>query len=581
MRHILLSVLMLLSFSGFVWAEGVKLPPPSTPGTKPVDEVEQVIINRTQRAIKYYDSAGDVTKVELFNDSNVTDYHDASTTGSIAWAQNQLPAIGGTIFLNDGTYNVGQRLDITTGTRLIGSGMHTTILFLSAGSDSDVLRGEDVSNIYIGYLQVDGNRDNNTKGGTDSDDNCIQFRSVANGTIDSVYLTDAGYHGVFVVGSSSQITTKNCVLTANGYRGLHYHGDDTPKNVTYSYIINNICHANAVDGAAGDDSGLFATLDNTYNIICSGNIVYDEPGTGIEIAGEVTAGTDCKANLFTDNNIDNCQHAFQIGGNANFFTISNNIITDSTDKAINVVQASDCLINNNLILDGAEDAIQFESSTYGRIQINNNVIIGNDGGGIYVRNCDYCQAVGNLLDDNLASGDTGKEGIMWRDSDYGIIANNTILSTNETPTNNAIREFGTSDWNNITDNNTNYRSAGNEFAVVGTNTQLLNNWGRGASTQYEELANATGFTLSGVITTRLKCDTANGTGTLGNGAFPGQLKTIFCGAANPGTYTWQVTITNHATSDPEVVQFDAVDEYILLIWTGTEWDTVSGTATFP
>ena len=64
--------------------------------------------------------------------------------------------------------------------------------------------------------------------------------------------------------------------------------------------------------------------------------------------------------------------------------------------------------------------------------------------------------------------------------------------------------------------------------------------------------------------------------TLGDGAYIGQLKTIVMSdASNSST----VSVTNHETSDPEVFTFDAVDEYLLLVWTGTEWATVSGTAT--
>lgn len=67
------------------------------------------------------------------------------------------------------------------------------------------------------------------------------------------------------------------------------------------------------------------------------------------------------------------------------------------------------------------------------------------------------------------------------------------------------------------------------------------------------------------------------TGTLGSGAFIGQLKTIvMIEASNSST----ISITNHETSDPEVATFDAVDEAWLGLWTGTEWVTVFATCTF-
>jgi len=67
------------------------------------------------------------------------------------------------------------------------------------------------------------------------------------------------------------------------------------------------------------------------------------------------------------------------------------------------------------------------------------------------------------------------------------------------------------------------------------------------------------------------------TATLGDGHYIGQLKTIvMTDASNSST----VSATHHETSDPKVATFDAVDEYWLLVWTGTEWATVSNTCTF-
>jgi len=41
-----------------------------------------------------------------------------------------------------------------------------------------------------------------------------------------------------------------------------------------------------------------------------------------------------------------------------------------------------------------------------------------------------------------------------------------------------------------------------------------------------------------------------------------------------------VSIALHESSDPEVATFNAVDEYLVLEWSGTEWVTIKATATF-
>ena len=65
--------------------------------------------------------------------------------------------------------------------------------------------------------------------------------------------------------------------------------------------------------------------------------------------------------------------------------------------------------------------------------------------------------------------------------------------------------------------------------------------------------------------------------TLAAGIEIGQMKMfVMTEASNSST----VSIILHETSDPEVATFDAVDEYLLVLWTGTEYATVAATATF-
>ena len=93
---------------------------------------------------------------------------------------------------------------------------------------------------------------------------------------------------------------------------------------------------------------------------------------------------------------------------------------------------------------------------------------------------------------------------------------------------------------------------------------------------YEEAITATGaLTPIGVST----LNSAGGaiTGTLAAGTVIGQMKLIVMIDA---TASSTVSIILHETSDPEVATFDAVDEYGLFIWTGTEYATVSATCTF-
>ena len=60
-------------------------------------------------------------------------------------------------------------------------------------------------------------------------------------------------------------------------------------------------------------------------------------------------------------------------------------------------------------------------------------------------------------------------------------------------------------------------------------------------------------------------------GTLGSATSIGTVKTIvMTNASNSST----ISVTNHSTSDPEVITFDAIDETAVLLWNGTEWITI-------
>jgi hypothetical protein len=55
-----------------------------------------------------------------------------------------------------------------------------------------------------------------------------------------------------------------------------------------------------------------------------------------------------------------------------------------------------------------------------------------------------------------------------------------------------------------------------------------------------------------------------------------QTKIVMTEASNSST----LTIASHETNDAEVATFDAVDEYLVLEWSGTEYVTIKATATF-
>ena len=66
----------------------------------------------------------------------------------------------------------------------------------------------------------------------------------------------------------------------------------------------------------------------------------------------------------------------------------------------------------------------------------------------------------------------------------------------------------------------------------------------------------------------------------GGASAVGQKKLIVRTDANGGDGI-DIQISNHETEDDEIIRFTAADQYIYLVWTGTEWATLKMTASAP
>jgi len=71
---------------------------------------------------------------------------------------------------------------------------------------------------------------------------------------------------------------------------------------------------------------------------------------------------------------------------------------------------------------------------------------------------------------------------------------------------------------------------------------------------------------------------ANTTITVPDGLYIGQTVMIVT-SSNDDSKTVTVSVTHHPTSDPETGTLSTVDQYVLLLWTGTEWATLGGSWT--
>lgn len=76
----------------------------------------------------------------------------------------------------------------------------------------------------------------------------------------------------------------------------------------------------------------------------------------------------------------------------------------------------------------------------------------------------------------------------------------------------------------------------------------------------------------------VKSPAATTTITVPDGAYIGQTL-LLSDYVNASSSAINISVTHHVTSDPETFTMSTVDQWLLLVWTGTEWATVAGDAT--
>ena len=117
------------------------------------------------------------------------------------------------------------------------------------------------------------------------------------------------------------------------------------------------------------------------------------------------------------------------------------------------------------------------------------------------------------------------------------------------------------------------------YEAVGTSTGT--DWRpRDDQIAQQALGAGTGQTISPYGATSLTSDASvDETGTLGDGTFIGQIKTIVF--TTDGGQDWDITISHHVTSDDELMTCSVAGQYARFWWDGDDWVTIDATCTFP
>jgi hypothetical protein len=504
----------------------------------------------TSGAWKNFDTSLTNVHNKLWRDNVINIKSDYSATGDgstddTTAIQNAINAAetngGGIVFVPLGTYKCTSALEIQADDiQLVGEGFDSLLNF-SAGIDNagsglitgyvHVYKADTLlKNIRISNLRIKGDKTkvDSSPTLTDQTPNAIALgqaganpSGVAHSTIDHCWIEAHANNGIMITSGASQYGIENKIL------------------------FNRIFDANG--------TGMATNSGNTTRAQIIGNTLYNFNGIAIEWSAD---GAIISNNTIRE--VENSGISTEANANQTLWSIiANNYIQDVG------MMNGDATVGNGIQL----------GQTYGqkRVKVIGNTLRNCWGHGIIRTgtdgNCSNIIVVGNVVESFGRSGKTVSPD--WSVGPIGIATRNTVNSV--VRGNTVIAEGG--DWaeGEGIDVAGSSRIRYGENDIVGTYSETPLLTGTSTEGQITETVTAASPTLNSWGSTEIDSSNNAVAATLGSGSYIGQIKTIvMTDATNAST----VTVTNHNLSDGEVFDFDAVDDVLVLLWSGTEWITL-------
>lgn len=426
-------------------------------------------------------------------------------------AINDLPSIGGSIYLREGTYVLSGDIIISkSNVALVGAGASTVIKIRDSHNvNINMIYASGQSKLLIRDLCIDGNKANQswvTMNGiyfTSVEDSkivncqvenlksngiCLLSSSDYNAIINNTCRDNDWFYGIQLE-SSSHNTIRGNTCERNYYTGIYVRSSNNNS------IIGNICQENE------DFHGIYlsSSNDNTVN----GNICRMNGDKGIDVVGSNNAIT---SNIVKDNyNGGICLH----GSNSDYNTINgnniqgelghihlmsgadNNTISGNTSVGIyllatcngNTIDSNTCqlifldrssnnTIDSNTCLGSSRNGIHLDERCDNNT-ISSNTVGGHAWHGIYlVEDCDNNTISGNTCFNNSGAGVGTYDGICVNDDcDSNLIASNHCFATDGKQNYGINIATANCDLNKLTANYC-YGNVAGSIADAGTGTIL-------------------------------------------------------------------------------------------------------------
>lgn len=433
-----------------------------------------------------------------------------------------LPSGGGRVVLSEGTFTLASPVVLPDNTVLEGQGW-ASVLVKTSGASLVYIQNEKLDtggaadyneNITVRHLTLDGNSEGNAT-------YPIYFRHVHRVTIKGNYIFDGCGNNIRVniVGSTLSnryvSITDNIILNNTGARqqGISVSADDMVikgnmlyycnEGIDFNYGVRAVISNNVVEDADTECIDVNNTTD--ADVVVSNNFLRGDSSK----SGDGISANNAKA-IISGNWIVRCGYGIRNITGTNKQVISGNRIESCKEFGIDLGDADECIISNNIIdtVSGGTtpDGIKIEAGLY-------NVISGNkitttrraiQGGGV----CAHTTVVGNeirtctshainfstggnqLINSNNIEGAT-TSGVSCAGANNVIVGNNIYNCTNSGVSGAltdsiiegnrcdscgvGILETAGADWNLIKGNNV--RNNTTAITKVGANTKIDGNMG--------------------------------------------------------------------------------------------------------
>lgn len=433
---------------------------------------------------------------------------------------------GGVVYFPEGTYICDASIVLQSTVYLVGAGRGVTTLYAKDSADIHLVNHTSaVTDVGVIGMTLDGNRANQSSG-------VHSLRSgaaITRGVFKDLHVKNGYTYNIgFQAGDYTDVLFEDIYSEGSGDDSIDFKNtEDASSGIRLNNIYVNGWNVGANSNTAGIDLRGVCHLTNIFvdaGSTTTGDCVRFRSGALLD-----ASGYGAHRSSLTN---------FHIVGNDN---TTNGINSGATDVAISNGHIEGC--NVDIVGSAARNKV---SNVTTDTALDYSIKLNSGATDWTISNC-----VINTPADNCVRVESGADNATITGCRFIMAAGGV-----EVVADNCIVE------------GCNFSGTGTPITFSGSGCVAGNNVGADSET-----LTSSSPTVSSVIPFTYIDSTSNGVGgTLGDGHRPGFIKTI---AMSAFTNSSTVTVTNHETSDPEVFTFDAVDETLVLMWTGTEWITIA------